>query len=62
VADEEDLRESTDHLHREISDEEATRRRELLSKLRAFQDRLREKYGELGDSTPGIRADRQRWG
>jgi plasmid stability protein len=31
-------------------------RRELVAELRAFQKRLRDKYGELPDSTPGIRA------
>jgi len=40
--------------------EEATKRRqETLRKLKAFQDRMRKKYGVLSDSTPGIREDRQ---
>ena len=35
------------------------RRRETIRKLKAFRDKMREKHGELSDSTPGIREDRQ---
>lgn len=48
---------------RELLEAEAFRpRRELVRRLRAFQDGVREKYGELPDSTPGIREERERRG
>ena len=44
---------------RDLITGEATRDREqMLRRLKAFQNKLRKKYGELSDSTPGIRADR----
>jgi plasmid stability protein len=39
---------------------EATRQREeMLRELKAFQNKMRKKYGVLSDSTPGIREERQ---
>ena len=37
-------------------------RQELAKRLADFRDGLREKYGELPDSTPFIRAERDEWG
>ena len=45
-----------------ITQEAARDREQLLRKVKAFQNKLRKKYGELSDSTPGIRADRDAWG
>jgi len=42
-----------------LTEEAAKRRQETLRKLKAFQDKMRKKYGVLSDSTPGIREDRQ---
>lgn len=42
-----------------LTDEATKRRQETLRKLKAFQAKMRKKYGELSDSTPGIREDRQ---
>jgi plasmid stability protein len=36
--------------------------RELAASVRAHQKRLRRRYGTLPDSTPGIRAERDRRG
>jgi len=42
-----------------LTDEAMKRRQETIRKLKAFRDKMRKKYGELSDSTPGIRKDRQ---
>jgi plasmid stability protein len=42
-----------------ITDEATKRRQETVRKLAAFRGKLRRKYGELSDSTPGIREDRE---
>jgi len=45
-----------------ITAEAVKQRKELIEELAAFRKNLRDKYGELSNSTPGIRADRDRWG
>jgi hypothetical protein len=35
------------------------RRQETVRKLKVFRAKMRNKYGELSDSTPGIREERQ---
>lgn len=48
---------------RTLLEEEAFRpRREMVRRLREFQDGIRAKYGELPDSTLGIREERDRRG
>jgi plasmid stability protein len=42
-----------------LTGEAMKRRQETISKLKKFRDKMRKKYGELSDSTPGIREDRQ---
>lgn len=42
-----------------MTGEAMKRRQETVRKLKAFRNKLRKKYGELSDSTPGIREDRQ---
>jgi plasmid stability protein len=42
-----------------ITDDAKKRRQETIRELKAFQNKLRKKYGVLSDSTPGIREDRQ---
>jgi plasmid stability protein len=42
-----------------LTDEAMKRRQEIFRKMKAFQTKLRKKYGELSDSTPGIREDRE---
>ncbi len=42
-----------------LTDEATKRRQETLQKVKAFQAKMRKKYGQLSDSTPGIREDRQ---
>ena len=37
-------------------------RREAAEEFRAMRTYLRAKYGEMPDSTPGIRAERDGWG
>jgi plasmid stability protein len=37
-------------------------RREWIERLTRFQQELGAKYGELEDSTPGIREERDSWG
>lgn len=37
-------------------------RQELSKRLQSFRDELRQQYGELPDSTPFIRAERDEWG
>ncbi len=50
---------SVEALLREFITREALRpRREFVAELRAHQEEMREKYGVLPDSTPGIRAER----
>ncbi|TWT44930.1 hypothetical protein RAS1_13500 [Phycisphaerae bacterium RAS1] len=36
-------------------------RRELVERLDKHHEEMRAKYGELPDSTPGIREERDRW-
>lgn len=38
------------------------RRQEFVAEAGAFQQNLRTRYGQLSDSTPGIREDRERRG
>ncbi len=48
---------------REVLTAEAMRpRREILSRVTAWHEKLTEKHGKLPDSTPDIRADRDRRG
>lgn len=37
-------------------------RRDLVTELQSFHTQLRERYGELPDSTPLVREERDRWG
>lgn len=47
----------------EVLTETAARpRRELAAELRAFREDMRAQYGEMPDSTPMIREERDRWG
>ncbi len=39
-----------------------SRRQEFLAETGTFQDRLRSRYGQLSDSTAGIRDDREQRG
>ncbi|HEY7336713.1 MAG TPA: hypothetical protein VH639_17600 [Bryobacteraceae bacterium] len=43
-----------------ITEQAVQRREELIRRVKAHQDQMRKQFGELGDSTPGIRADRRR--
>lgn len=48
---------------RELLTKEAYRpRRELAARTKEMRDELRQQYGELSDSTPGIREERDRLG
>jgi len=49
-------------LREHLREEAMRKRREFAAKLKATQDAMREKYGILTDSTPGIRADREERG
>jgi plasmid stability protein len=50
---------SVEAILREIISREALRpRQELIAMLKQHQDEMRERYGVLPDSTPGIRAAR----
>ena len=42
-----------------LTGEAMKRRQETVRKLKAFQTKMLKKYGELSDSTPGIREERQ---
>ena len=42
-----------------LTDEAMKRRQDTIRKLKAFRDKMRKKYGELSDSTSGIREERQ---
>ena len=45
-----------------LTEEAMKRRQETIRKLKAFQDKMRKKYGVLSDSTPGIRQEREERG
>jgi hypothetical protein len=47
---------------RRLNDAAYERRRQLVAELDALNAMLREKYGELSDSTPLIRQERDRYG
>jgi plasmid stability protein len=48
-----------EELRRVLTDAAApTARHEAVRKAAAMREKLRQEYGELSDSTPGIRADR----
>ena len=42
-----------------LTGEAMERRQETVRKLTEFQTKMRRKYGDLSDSTPGIREERQ---
>ena len=42
-----------------LTGEAMKRRQETVRKLKQFQTKMRKKYGELSDSTPGIQEERQ---
>ena len=42
-----------------ITDDAMKRRERTVKELRAFRNKMRDKYGALSDSTPGIREDRR---
>jgi plasmid stability protein len=45
-----------------LTDVARARRQEFISEAGAFQERLRTRYGQLSDSTPGIAEDREHRG
>jgi plasmid stability protein len=51
-----------EQLRRVLADHISDERRQMIARLREGREQLREKYGVMPDSTPGIRADRDRRG
>ena len=49
-------------LHSLLTEEAYRPRRELAARLRGLKDGIRKESGELPDSTPGIRQDRDKRG
>lgn len=50
------------YLHDALTDAALRPRRELAVQLKAFRDDMLAKHGELPDSTPLIREERDQWG
>jgi plasmid stability protein len=51
-----------EELRQALTEAAFKRARDRAAELSAFQDMLRRKYGQLSDSTGGIRADREKRG
>lgn len=49
-------------LHDALTEAALRPRRELAAELKEFREELRVEYGEMPDSTPLIREERDQWG